>query len=160
MIHSTHWAVKNPGEADQRMAESKAVRKELGFDPDADDVAPIDLSNAIKEIRAGREAANAELGKTTVELIEAKAELEALSKQEPAVLITSNKVAWNPNHGPCDGAFYAKAVPDGTRELKAQRDELLAACEEFVRKCDAGEARSVRSYAQMKAAIEKCGAKS
>lgn len=40
----------------------------------------------------------------------------------------------------------------GTR---TQRDELLAACEEFVRKCECGEARSVRSYAQMKAAITK-----
>lgn len=30
---------------------------------------------------------------------------------------------------------------------------LLAACKEFVRKVDAGEARSVRSYTQMKAAI-------
>lgn len=33
--------------------------------------------------------------------------------------------------------------------------DLLAACEEFVRKVDAGEARSSRSYAQMKAAIAK-----
>jgi hypothetical protein len=34
-------------------------------------------------------------------------------------------------------------------------DDLLAACEEFVRKCECGEARSTRSYAQMKAAIAK-----
>jgi len=33
--------------------------------------------------------------------------------------------------------------------------DLLAACREFVRKCDAGEAKSVRSYAQMRAAIAK-----
>lgn len=39
--------------------------------------------------------------------------------------------------------------------MMAAAPELLAACEEFVRKCDAGEARSVRSYAQMKAAIAK-----
>lgn len=30
---------------------------------------------------------------------------------------------------------------------------LYEACKEFVRKCDCGEARSVRSYAQMKEAI-------
>lgn len=30
---------------------------------------------------------------------------------------------------------------------------LYLACKEFVRKCECGEARSVRSYAQMKAAI-------
>jgi hypothetical protein len=33
--------------------------------------------------------------------------------------------------------------------------ELLAACKEFVRKVECGEARSKRSYAQMKAAIAK-----
>lgn len=109
-----------------------------------------------------RQTALARLGETTVELIEAKAELDALSKQEPAVLIDGKKVAWNPDYkGPYGGAFYAKAAPDVMRDvLIAQRDELLAACEEFVRKCDSGEARSVRSYAQMKAAIEKCGAQS
>lgn len=31
--------------------------------------------------------------------------------------------------------------------------KLYAACAEFVRKCDVGEARSVRSYAQMKEAM-------
>lgn len=39
--------------------------------------------------------------------------------------------------------------------LIAAAPELLEACEEFVRKVDAGEARSKRSYAQMKAAIAK-----
>lgn len=38
--------------------------------------------------------------------------------------------------------------------------DLLAACKEFVRKCECGEARSVRSYAQMKAAIAKAEAHS
>ena len=33
--------------------------------------------------------------------------------------------------------------------------DLLAACKEFVRKVDAGQARSSASYSQMKAAIEK-----
>lgn len=36
--------------------------------------------------------------------------------------------------------------------------DLLAACVEFVRKCENREARSKRSYAQMKAAIAKAGA--
>ena len=34
-------------------------------------------------------------------------------------------------------------------------DDLLAACREFCRKVEAGDAKSVRSYAQMKAAIAK-----
>lgn len=33
--------------------------------------------------------------------------------------------------------------------------ELLAACQEFIRKCEAGEARSVKSLAQMKLAVAK-----
>lgn len=39
--------------------------------------------------------------------------------------------------------------------LIAAAPELLAACKEFVRKCDHGEARSIRSYAEMSAAITK-----
>ncbi|HDL6787567.1 hypothetical protein NFB50_16535 [Yersinia ruckeri] len=39
------------GEADQRRCESRAVRDELGFGKDADDVAPLNLTNAIIELR-------------------------------------------------------------------------------------------------------------
>lgn len=39
--------------------------------------------------------------------------------------------------------------------LIAAAPDLLAACKEFVRKCECGEARSTRSYIQMKAAILK-----
>lgn len=39
--------------------------------------------------------------------------------------------------------------------LIAAAPDLLEACKEFVRKVDAGEARSARSYYEMKAAIEK-----
>ncbi|MGO4019112.1 hypothetical protein ABEG14_15125 [Klebsiella michiganensis] len=40
------------GHADQRMAESRAVRSALGFKPDADDVSPSDLVEAINQIMA------------------------------------------------------------------------------------------------------------
>lgn len=40
------------GHADQRMAESRAVRSALGFKPDADDVSPSDLVEAINQIVA------------------------------------------------------------------------------------------------------------
>lgn len=39
------------GQADQRMAESRAVRKALGFGEDADDVSPQDLLDAIAKIK-------------------------------------------------------------------------------------------------------------
>lgn len=44
---------------------------------------------------------------------------------------------------------------DHNARLIVAAPDLLAACKEFVRKVDAGEARSTRSYAQMKAAIAK-----
>ncbi|EOT7406838.1 hypothetical protein [Klebsiella pneumoniae] len=40
------------GHADQRMAESRAVRSALGFKPDADDVSPSELVEAINQIVA------------------------------------------------------------------------------------------------------------
>ncbi len=48
-----------------------------------------------------------------------------------------------------DNARLIAAAPETLR----QRDALLEACQEFVRKVDAGEARSTRSYKQLKAAI-------
>lgn len=43
-------------------------------------------------------------------------------------------------------------------KLAQDRDALLAACKEFVRKCDSGQARSIRSYAEMSAAIAQAEA--
>lgn len=37
--------------------------------------------------------------------------------------------------------------------MERHRDLLLAACQDFVRKCDSGQAKSVKSYAMMKRAI-------
>lgn len=50
-----------------------------------------------------------------------------------------------------DAPFVVLPAPIASDAAK----DLLAACKEFVRKVEAGEARSVRSYAQMKAAITK-----
>lgn len=44
---------------------------------------------------------------------------------------------------------------EANARLIAAAPELLAACQEFVRKCECGEARSKRSYSQMKDAIAK-----
>ncbi|WP_226052680.1 hypothetical protein [Dickeya chrysanthemi] len=41
----------SPGRADQYRAEALAVRKELGFSPDAEDVSPSDLVAAINNLR-------------------------------------------------------------------------------------------------------------
>lgn len=42
---------------------------------------------------------------------------------------------------------------EANARLLVAAPKLLAACREFVRKCESGEARSIRSYAQMKEAI-------
>lgn len=56
----------------------------------------------------------------------------------------------------CDARYSDDVETDeANARLISAAPELLAACQEFVRKVDAGEARSSRSYAQMKAAISK-----
>ena len=56
--------------------------------------------------------------------------------------------------------LFASEEHKANARLIASAPDLLEACEEFVRKCDCGEARSVHSYAQMKKAIKKAkGAK-
>ena len=52
---------------------------------------------------------------------------------------------------PADEAQFSADM----ERIRAAAPDLLAACKEFVRKCECGEARSKRSYAQMKAAIAK-----
>ena len=47
------------GEADQCMAESRAVRQALGFGQDADDVAPVDLVERINALAAALKASEA-----------------------------------------------------------------------------------------------------
>jgi hypothetical protein len=60
----------------------------------------------------------------------------------------------SPN-GPHGDLIVAGFCTEADAILYAAAPYLLAACVEFVRKVDAGEARSKRSYAAMKAAIAK-----
>lgn len=80
-------------------------------------------------------------------------------------VITDNGEGFAPNTGHSDVEYYggyliAESIQkkDDAR-LIAAAPELLAACQEFVRKVECGEARSRRSYfmsfKQMKAAIAK-----
>ncbi len=50
---------------------------------------------------------------------------------------------------------YDEEMEKANAKLIAAAPDLYEACKEFVRKCENGQAKSVRSYAQMKAAIEK-----
>lgn len=72
------------GEADQRMAESRAVRQALGFGQDADDVAPVDLVERINALAAAlksSEANDADARCHVAELEEKCAALAAELKQ-------------------------------------------------------------------------------
>ena len=53
------------------------------------------------------------------------------------------------------GNGTAPVERDANAHLIAAAPDLLAACKEFLRKVDCNQARSVRSYAEMKAAIAK-----
>lgn len=56
-------------------------------------------------------------------------------------------------HASGDYGQALAGVAERVARLEQERDALRAACEEFVRKCEAGQARSIRSYAQMKIAL-------
>lgn len=49
-----HWAILNPGAADQYRAEAKASRSALGFDHASKHIAPRDLRLAIEALRGDR----------------------------------------------------------------------------------------------------------
>lgn len=51
--------------------------------------------------------------------------------------------------------YIGQEQAEANATLIAAAPELLEACQEFVRKCDVGDARSKRSYEQMAAAIRK-----
>lgn len=48
-----HWAVKNPGKADQYRREAEAARVALGFSASSDDVSPREITDSIQAIKAG-----------------------------------------------------------------------------------------------------------
>jgi len=85
------------------------------------------------------------------------------TKHTPGPWMESSFEVWSPLNGKRFGKVVAnlrraEAPDDEARAnalLIAAAPDLLAACVEFVRKLEAGEAKSKRSYEQMKAAISK-----
>jgi len=85
----------------------------------------------------------------------------SLGKQLGTV-ITDDKEGFPPGYQSEDSLEYyggyviAESIAKpADAKLIAAAPDLLAACKEFVRKVECGEARSRRSYAQMKEAITK-----
>lgn len=57
----------------------------------------------------------------------------------------------------CNVSTCCKVEEHSNAKLIAAAPDLLEACKEFVRKVECGEARSTKSYSQMKLAIKKAG---
>jgi len=68
---------------------------------------------------------------------------------------TGNCIAILNSYAPDDEDAVPQAQIDADGRLLAAAPVLLTACVEFVRKVECGEAKSTRSYQQMKAAISK-----
>lgn len=77
--------------------------------------------------------------------------------QEGTVVYIGKTGDFLPNGEPNWGGFDLRScpLPEANARLIAAAPDLLKVCEEFVRKVECGEARSKRSYQQMKAAIAK-----
>lgn len=73
------------GEADQRMAESRAVRQALGFGQDADDVAPVDLVGRINALAAALKASEANDADARCHVAELEEKCAALAGENAAL---------------------------------------------------------------------------
>ncbi|WP_312925265.1 eae-like domain protein [Atlantibacter hermannii] len=73
------------GEADQRMAESRAVRQALGFGQDADDVAPVDLVGRINALAAALKASEANDADARCHVAELEEKCAALAAENAAL---------------------------------------------------------------------------
>jgi hypothetical protein len=92
------------------------------------------------------------------EIDELRAENAALKNQEPVdwqVMILGNRWTHCAKHlyRPNNEAFRALYLAPGAQPVKEGYQAAMAACVEFVRKCESGEAKSYASYTQMKKAI-------
>ena len=74
------------GEADQRMAESRAVRQALGFGQDADDVAPVDLVERINALAAALKASEANDADARCHVAELEEKCAALAAENVVII--------------------------------------------------------------------------
>lgn len=71
-----HWAIVEPGLADQFRNEAEAARVALGFNIDSEEVAPVDLTEAIATLRAQLAAAQAAMKLASEVLTELQPDFE------------------------------------------------------------------------------------
>ena len=110
------------GEADQRMAESRAVRQTLGFGQDADDVAPVDLVERINALAAALKASEANDADARCHVAELEAKCAALAGENAALIgFDADEFNYNGPYQPDDAVLEKLKTPATDAWVNEQR---------------------------------------
>ena len=110
------------GEADQRMAESRAVRQALGFGQDADDVAPVDLVERINALAAALKASEANDADARCHVAELEAKCAALAGENAALIgFDADEFSYNGPYQPDDAVLEKLKTPATDAWVNEQR---------------------------------------
>ncbi|WP_312139829.1 hypothetical protein [Atlantibacter hermannii] len=110
------------GEADQRMAESRAVRQALGFGQDADDVAPVDLVERLNALAAALKASEANDADARCHVAELEAKCAALAGENAALIgFDADEFSYNGPYQPDDAVLEKLKTPATDAWVNEQR---------------------------------------
>ena len=110
------------GEADQRMAESRAVRQALGFGQDADDVAPVDLVERINALAAALKASETNDADARCHVAELEAKCAALAGENAALIgFGADEFSYNGPYQPDDAVLEKLKTPATDAWVNEQR---------------------------------------
>ena len=116
------------GEADQRMAESRAVRQALGFGQDADDVAPVDLVERLNALAAALKASEANDADARCHVAELEEKCAALAGENAALIgFDADEFSYNGPYQPDDAVLEKLKTPATDAWVNEQRAEILDA---------------------------------
>ncbi|AYZ19557.1 hypothetical protein [Klebsiella sp. FDAARGOS_511] len=102
----------SPGQADQRMCESRAARDALGFGKDADDVAPINLRERIDGMKARIAELESQLKAAENNEIDARCHISELESRAVKLVDCDFGAVQNMSGGSTD---YCHGFVDGTQ---------------------------------------------
>ncbi|WP_313707924.1 hypothetical protein [Atlantibacter hermannii] len=110
------------GEADQRMAESRAVRQALGFGQDADDVAPVDLVERINALAEALKSSEANDADARCHVAELEAKCAALAAENAALIgFDADEFSYNGPYQPDDAVLEKLKTPATDAWVNEQR---------------------------------------
>ncbi|WP_312974062.1 hypothetical protein [Atlantibacter sp.] len=111
------------GDADQRMAESRAARQTLGFGQDADDVAPVDLVERINALAAALKASEANDADARCHVAELEEKCAALAGENVALKAGVTYFAYSPEYGFDYFKDKQSAIDTAQAEIDAYRED-------------------------------------